>query len=75
MKPFKITLKAARINAGLTQYQAAKAIGVSRESIQNYEEGRCKPKYDTYLKMLEVYQVPQELLSFTQVYAESVGDT
>lgn len=33
----KITLKAARTNKGLTQTQAGKAIGVSKDTISKWE--------------------------------------
>ncbi len=37
MKNLKITLAAARVNAGMTQREAAEAIGVSRSTIQGWE--------------------------------------
>lgn len=39
----QISLKAARVNAGLTQKNAAKKIGVSLSSIKNYESGKSFP--------------------------------
>lgn len=38
-----ITLKAARVNAGLTQSQMAKALGVSEVTIRSYEQGKTFP--------------------------------
>ena len=35
----KISLKAARVNAGLTQEQAARAIGKTKQTIVNWEAG------------------------------------
>lgn len=35
----KVTLKAARINAGYTQSEAAKKLQVSKDSISNWERG------------------------------------
>ena len=34
----KITLKAARVNAGLTQKEAAKKIGISYQTLSDYEK-------------------------------------
>ena len=36
----QISLAAARVNAGLTQEQLAKKLGVTRKSVQNWELGR-----------------------------------
>ena len=40
----KITLAAARVNAGLSQQEAAKALGVSVATLQNYESGKTVPQ-------------------------------
>lgn len=39
----KVTLKAARINAGLTQEQAAERIGVSTDAIGSWERRKSYP--------------------------------
>lgn len=39
----KVTLKAARINAGLTQAEAAQKLNVSKDSISNWERGKTFP--------------------------------
>ncbi len=39
----QITLKAARVNAGLTQKEAGKAIGVTGDVVSNWERGRTFP--------------------------------
>ena len=35
-----ITLKSARVNKGLTQAQAAKEIGITVDTLSNYERGK-----------------------------------
>lgn len=50
-----ITLKAARVNAGLTQAEAAERIGVSKEVIGNWERGKTFPKIPNIKKIEEVY--------------------
>ena len=60
---FKITPKAARINAGLTQDEAAKALGVSTPTLINWETGKRIPRADYVDKMLSLYGVPAELFS------------
>jgi len=39
----QVTLKAARVNVGLTQAEAAKRLGISRSVIQNWERGKTFP--------------------------------
>ena len=48
---FKITLKAARINANMRQTDAAIEVGVSRDTIRNWETGRSSPKVDQLCKL------------------------
>ena len=52
-----ITLKAARVNKGLTQKEAAKLIGVSVDALINYERGKTFPSVPTIKKVEEVYGV------------------
>jgi len=39
----EITLKAARVNAGLSQKEAAKKIGISKDTLGKYERGISFP--------------------------------
>lgn len=50
-----ITLKAARVNAGLTQADAAKQLGVSVQTLCNYEKGKKSPTVLVAKKMSELY--------------------
>ena len=52
-----ITLKAARVNKGLTQKEAAALLGISVESLGNYERGKSFPNVPTLKKVEEVYEV------------------
>lgn len=42
----KITLAAARVNAGLTQKEAAALANVSKKTLSAYERGERLPKVD-----------------------------
>lgn len=54
----KITMEAARINAGLTQKQLAKKCGVGETTIINWEKGKNAPHIKR-LPMLEAaYGIP-----------------
>ena len=62
----RITLKAARVNANLTQLQAAKALGVSVQSLLNYETGKTSPTIRIVQKMENLYGIPAENFIFAQ---------
>lgn len=42
----RITMKAARINANLTQEEMADRLGVTKKTIGSWENGKTKPKLD-----------------------------
>lgn len=53
----KITLAAARVNAGLTQKQLAKKCGVSESSVFNWENGKSSPKLKHLPKLEKAYGI------------------
>ena len=50
-----ITMKAARVNANLTQVEAAKALNISKNTLVNYETGTTVPKIDIAKRMAALY--------------------
>ena len=58
----KISLKAARVNANLTQEDAAKALHKSKQTLVNWECGRCAIKFKDVLMLAELYDIPVECL-------------
>ena len=58
----KITLKAARVNAELTQDEAAERIGKSKQTIMNWEKGITPIKYCDLIKLSEIYDMPIEYI-------------
>lgn len=62
----RLTIRAARVNAGLTQQEAADAIGCSRYAIQSYEKGRTVPNWAIVKRMEEVYGIPTDRLIFAR---------
>ena len=50
-------LKAARTAAGLTQEQAAAALGVSRQTISNWENAKTYPDIVSVVHMSDLYAV------------------
>ena len=59
-----ISLKAARINAGLLQTDVARALRVNRATIGNWESGKHVPPADKMVEMAHLYDVPVDCLSF-----------
>jgi len=50
-----ITLRAARINKGLSQKEAAQKIGISVDTLSNYERGKSFPDVPTIQRIEQVY--------------------
>ncbi len=59
-----ITLKSARVNKNLTQVQAAALIGVTVDTLSNYERGKSFPDVPVIMKIEEVYGVSYSDLIF-----------
>lgn len=60
----KITLKAARVSKGLTQKEAAKLIGVTVDTLANYEKGKTYPDIPILKRIESVYGVEYNQLIF-----------
>ena len=60
----KITLKAARVNAGLSQGEAARKIGVAVSTLRNWEAGKTFPAQPKIEKLCEIYAISYDVLFF-----------
>lgn len=60
----RISLKAARVNAGLTQKQASKKLGISQTTLQSYESGATSPTMNMVNLMSELYNFPKDYIFF-----------
>ena len=54
----KISLKAARINAGYTLRQVGEQTGLHINTLSDYEKGKSMPRWDTFVKLCSLYQIP-----------------
>ena len=54
----KITLAAARVNAGLTQVQAAEKSGIKLDTIKTAETGKVEPRWSTVVILADLYGIP-----------------
>ncbi len=59
-----MTLKAARVNKGLTQKQAAALIGCAEDTLGNWERGVSFPDVPQLKRLEKVYGVPYSELIF-----------
>lgn len=59
-----ITLKAARVNAGLTQKEAAKALNIAKGTLASYEMYRTKPDIEKSKQMAVLYNMTVDDLIF-----------
>lgn len=60
----RLTLKALRVNKGYTQEKAAKLIGISVETLANYEKGTTYPDVPILKKIEEVYETKYDNIIF-----------
>lgn len=61
-----ITLKAARVNAGMTQAKACKLLGVSTSTMSAWENGETMPRIDMAVKMAKIYNTSIDQIIFKE---------
>ncbi len=60
----KISIRAARVNVGLSQKEAADQLGVSTKTLCNWENGITFPSADKIPAICELYGVSYDQLNF-----------
>lgn len=60
----KITLKAARVNAGLSQKEVAERMEVAQSTIRNWENGHTDPKLPQFMMLCQLYNVSCDNIFF-----------
>lgn len=60
----KITWKAARVNAGLTQNEVVEKIGINKGTLINYEKYRTVPDINVAVSMAKLYGLSTDDLIF-----------
>lgn len=61
---FKISLEAARVNAGYSQKEAAKNLGVSNKTLGLWESGKAFPKADKIVAICNLYGIAYDYINF-----------
>ena len=59
---FQITLKAARVNQGLSRKTAAKLLEIHPSTLANWEKGRTYPTIEQYHRLCQVYGCPVDAI-------------
>lgn len=60
MKRLKISLKAARVNANLSQEKVAKKMKKSKVTINNWENGKTEIDYGNLTELCRLYSVTMD---------------
>lgn len=61
-KNIRISLVAARVNAGLKQREMAKILGVDTNTIHNWENAKSEPTASQLRKISEISGIPMDFL-------------
>lgn len=59
---FKISLKACRVNANLTQTDLANELGVCKDTVKNWEMGRTSPTSAQLQRISEITGIPMSFI-------------
>ncbi len=60
----QVTMRAARINANLSQIEAAKRLGIGLKTLQNWESGVTSPRVDKMPAICHLYGCTMEDIIF-----------
>jgi transcriptional regulator with XRE-family HTH domain len=61
---YKVSMKAARVNAELNLAEAADKIGVSISTVKNWEAKKTFPNQPMIERICAVYAIPYDMLKF-----------
>ena len=75
MDKLRISLKAARVNAGLTQVEAAKKLGKSPNTIILWENGTIAPDRANLYLLADIYGISVDNIFLPKVSTNSREDT
>lgn len=64
MEIVKFSLAAARVNAGLSQKEAAEKLGISNKTLCSWENYLTYPSADMVSKICELYGIPYDQINF-----------
>lgn len=59
-----LTLRALRVNRGWTLEEASTLIGVSKETLSNYETGKSYPDVPIIKRIEDIYNISYDKINF-----------
>lgn len=62
MAAFNVTLKAARVNADLTQKELAERLNVTVDTVINWESGKSEPRMGQLKQISELSGIPMDFI-------------
>ena len=71
----RISLAAARVNANMNQEQACKAIGVTKQTLCNWENGKTHPSIEKAERISQVYGIPYQNIIFLPQTTKNICST
>lgn len=66
METIKISIAAARVNAGMTQEEVAEYMHVSKNTIINWEKGRVTPSFAVMQTLANLFKFPIDNISMPE---------
>lgn len=57
---YKVSLAAARINAGYKQEEVAKELKISKSTLISWEKGKVTPRVEQFKALCILYKVPED---------------
>jgi len=58
----QISLKAARVNKGLTLTEVGEAVNLSAYTLSKYERGEAMPRWDVFVRLCRLYELPLDAI-------------
>ena len=68
---YRISLEAARVNAGISQKDAAKQLGINVGTLSNWERGNSSPSVEKFKALCDLYGCPSDFIFLRKRFALS----
>ncbi|MGE6379021.1 helix-turn-helix domain-containing protein [Peribacillus muralis] len=62
----KVTLRAARVNTGLSLIEASKIFGINKDTLAKYEKDSSNIPRSIFIQIEEIYKIPVDNIFFGQ---------
>ncbi|MDT2830877.1 helix-turn-helix transcriptional regulator [Vagococcus carniphilus] len=65
---FRISLKSARVNSGMTIKESAETVGVHHQTLSKYEKDSSDISVSLLEKLCNLYQIPEDYIFLGKEY-------